>query len=285
MSTALPFLRRHSPKFFGLLTGPIALLLPERLWYPAVLRVSRILAFFLRWLIACTSYRRDCRKSILAGWLLAGFLHRLVALRRPFPIPIRVQGTEVIRQAAANPHGVALCSVHLPLVDLGLRSLVDMNLCPDAVLSIQPETKDAKFPIWGLDRGLPVLLPSDPLVLLKVRNILRRGGSVAALVDAVLGQSRFRTNLLRLVGRVGAQLVFIVSELLPDGDILLEYFAPPDPFCTSDESIFSNLDALQARVDRLLRSPSTQSSVSARPSNEKTSDPATAIKFSGLDSA
>ena len=182
VSRALFFLRCHSAKLFHGAALGIALVLPERLWYPAVLRVSRLQALILRPLIAISPYREDRRRQMIVSWLLNSWLRQLSTLGRSFPIPILTQGEEAILDAGCVPNGTVICSVHLPLVHLILRSLVDINHPPTAVLAGETEVRNGRIPIWGADVELPGVV-TDRNVLLKVRKSLRRGGTVVALVD------------------------------------------------------------------------------------------------------
>jgi hypothetical protein len=107
---------------------------------------------------------------------------------------------------------------------------------------------------------------------------------IAALVDTgPFGD--IRLNIFRLIRSVGAQLVFTVVGLDPDGEILVEYFAPPDPFCRSDESISANLQALKNRVDQVLEYPCQRGNTPALPIGEITSANVAAVKLSNLDSS
>lgn len=269
-------LRQHSPKAFRYLARFVALLLPARLWYPFVLRFSRLQAMILRPLIGISPYRRDRRRTILVSWLVNSWLQELSTLEQPFPIPIRVKGEEAMIRAFENPRGMALCSVHLPLKHMGLRPLADLKRPPTAVIAGKRELVNGKFPVWGLGEGLPVLI-SDSTVLLKVRSILRRGGSVAALVDNGRGVP-LPHHVFHLIKSTGAQVLFVVSQLEPNGEILVEYFSPPDPFCKTDESISANLLALQARVDRIFEAPSS-SQVDADPAEQTDLNPAEQTKY------
>ncbi|MBV8438010.1 MAG: hypothetical protein JOY95_10905 [Silvibacterium sp.] len=256
-------MRQYSPRIFTFFARLVAIVLPQRLWYPAIFRLSRLQALILRVAIVISPYRTDRRRPILVSWLMNSWLQALSTLERPFPIPIRVRGHDAIIRASANPNGMAICSVHLPLKHMGLRPLADLNRSPDAVITAQRELVNGKFPVWGLGQGLPPL-NSDRHVLLKVRTILRRGGSIAALIDNGRGEL-FPHKLFHLIRSVKAQVVFVLAQLQPNGEILVEYFTPPDPFCKTDDSISSNLLVLKARIDRVLQ---------ASPDNQLIFDPA-----------
>lgn len=253
VSSALFFLRFHSNKLFYVAGRCIAPLLPERFWYPAVLYISRLQALLLRPLIALSPYRKDPRRHIIVSWLLNSWLRQLSNLGRPFAIPIRIKGEEALIDARSNPYGVIICSVHLPLVHLILRSLAEINCLPAAVVAGQREMRNQKIPLWGLEGELPGIVRSLN-VLLRVQRVLLQGGAVFALVDTDMG-SAIRPNLFRLVRIVGARAVFAIPELLPNGEILIEYSVPPDPLCLSDPSILANMQALQDQIARISRTP------------------------------
>lgn len=253
-SAALFFLRFHSSKLFALAGRCIATLLPERLWYPIVLRISRLQALLLRPLVALSPYRRDFRRHIIVSWVLNSWLRQLSKLGRPFPIPLRTKGEGTIIDAYRHSNGAIICSVHLPLVHLILRSLAEMNLPPAAVVAGRTEMRNQKIPLWGLEGELPGILPS-PTILLRLQRELRRGGAVFALVDTDLGDA-IRPNMFRLVQVAKSRAVFAIPELLPNGEILIEYFEPPDPLCLTHPSILANMQALQYQLDRILRARS-----------------------------
>src|SRR6476660_6970456 len=123
------------------------------------------------------------------------------------------------------------------------------------------------------------MLPGRDL-LIKVRTILRHEGSVAALVDREISLT-FHHNIFHLIHSLGAQVVFATVALQPDGEILVEYFAPPDPFFSSDEAIAINLQALQAGIDRALTPSSAQTAAPTLP-GQKT-NPESATQFSSRD--
>jgi hypothetical protein len=197
------------------------------------------------------------------AWLLQSTLPHLVATGRPFPIPIRENDVEAILEARKNSRGVVLCSVHLPFIRLVLRRLVELGMPPTAVIAGATAQVSGRLAVWGMAESLPALVP-DKDVLFKVRSILRHGGVVATLIDVDLG-APMNGNVFRFIRSIGARLVFFTTELQPDGEIMVEFFAPPDPFCLSDKSVLSNLFALRSRTARILQLPSEQPAIAMRP--------------------
>lgn len=188
---------------------------------------------------------------MIVGWLLNSWLRQLSKIRRVIPMDIRTLGQQTMAEASRHPGGLVICSVHLPLVHAVLHSLVNIGLPPAGVVAGEPEMRDGRILVWGLEQNLAGIL-NDGNVLLKSRRILSRGGSVFALLDNDLG-TPLSPNIFRLIRKVEARAVLAIVSLQPTGEILVEYFDPPDPFCRSDESIAANLEFLQARIDRLFQ--------------------------------
>lgn len=244
----------------------ISMVLPSRLWYPAILRLSRLQAPFLRFLSQLPPYRGDRRALAPLGWLLNTWLFALVRLGRPFPIPVKASGLDVLLQAMDHPRGVLICSSHIPLAYICSRPLVDIRRPPTVVIAGGPAALNGEFAVWGLAQGLPILDP-DSNVLVKIRTVLRRGGSVAMLIDTHLDLP-YSPNVFRVARALGAQVVFTVAELQPDGSILVEYFSPPDPCCKTDEGVYANLQMLEDRVHRILSGSSGEQSTKTQPQRE-----------------
>jgi hypothetical protein len=274
------FLRKHSYRVFQAGARVFALLIPTRFWYSAVLHICRLQALFLRPLIAISPYRGDRRGSVLVAWLMNSWMPQLTAFHRSFPMSLRSTGDQIVHQAALNPKGFVVCSGHLPLVQCVLRSLTDMGHPPTAVVSREKGSNEGKYWVWGLGKSLPAMVPGRD-VLIKVRTILRNGGSVAALVDRGISRT-FHHNIFHLIRSLGAQVVFATVALQPDGEILVEYFAPPDPFFSTDETISINLQALQSGIDRALMPSSTLTAAPVLPAKNIT--PESGAHFSSPDS-
>jgi hypothetical protein len=246
-------LRKIAGRFFPLSARLISVMLPKQRWYSAVLRLSRLQAPIMRRLLMHSPYRGDSRSRAVEGWLINSWLFALVQLRREFPIPIKVVGKEGVLEAVKNPGGVLFCSCHIPLANICARPLVDLGLPPSAVTAGEAVTSNGEFPVWGLARGLRVLQP-DRSLLVKMRTILRHGGSVALLIDRHL-DGPYSPNIFRLARLAKSRVVLMVASLQADGQIQVEYFSPPDPFCQTDEGILANLQALEHRVQEILHGP------------------------------
>ena len=249
MISAKAFMREHSFKLFNQAAGVISHVLPAQWRYWGLLNLCRLQALVLRPLISLSPYRSDVRRHIVVAWVMNSWLQPLTRSRRVFPIPIRSHGNEVVLRASKNRNGMLICSVHLPLVNSILRPLVDMDCPPTAVVS-GDAIGNGKSPVWGLNQGIPVIAP-DKNALLRAKTILRKGGSVAALIDPGLGDA-YNQNIFRLIGHIGAEVVFATAELQGSGDIVVEYFAPPDPLCSNDVSIVENLQVLKAKIECVL---------------------------------
>ena len=262
-NSARSALRQVSQRYLRTVARLIAFALPPRLWYRALFRVCGLQQRLLRPLLALPPYRNDPRRRVVQNWLMDSSIEHLISLARPFPIPIGHKGLEVILEARENPSGLVLCSVHLPLVRLALSVLVDQGVPPTAVVVHEDVKAVGALPVWGTAESLPALA-ADRDVLLKVRTVLRRGGFVAALIDSAIDYPPI-SNMFRLIRSVGARVAFVVSEIQPDGTVMIEFLSPPDPFCTSDESVVSNIVYLQESIDRVLHLPARQPMVAAPP--------------------
>jgi hypothetical protein len=187
---------------------------------------------------------------MMVAWLLNSWLQYLIKIKRVFPIEIKTEGRGVVIDACRHPAGLVICSIHMPLVHVVLHSLIDIGVPPAGVVAGKSEMEHGKIPVWGLQQDLPGILVNG-LVLVKMRSILRHGGVVFALVDVGTGAPP-RDNIFRLIRKSGARAVLAIPVLRPSGEIAVEYFDPPDPFCTSEESIAANLDFLRAKVKSII---------------------------------
>lgn len=269
MSSQISVAHQAYRTYCYLLARTIGFIFPARLWYRVLYSICLVQGKLLRIALALTPLRRDYRRRIIVTWLMQSTLPHLVATGRPFPIPVRDKNLEAILETRTNPRGVALCSVHLPFVRVVLSRLVELGVPPTAVIAHESALINGRIPVWGTTETLPGLV-GDGNVLFKVRSILRQGGMVATLIDINLGDP-LNSNVFRLIRSVGARVVFFTTELRTSGEIVVEFFAPPDPFCLSNESVLSNLLVLQDRTDRILQFPSGQRAIATLPFKKEAS--------------
>ena len=229
----------------------ITRLLPERLWYPAIWRISRVQAFLVGPIIARSILRNDPRRLAMVAWMVEAWLRWLNTQQPKYVPPITVRGLEACLRASGNEHGLVFCSVHLPLVFATLAPVKGMPFAPTWVVATDVRP-GGTFPVWGYEDGLPAI-KRDGLALVRMRSILRRGGSVAVLIDLDDHWCKsLSVNTLHLVRALGARLIFMLPEIRKNGQVIVEYVEPPDPWCRSDESIALNMKDLRERIDRIL---------------------------------
>lgn len=239
-------------------TAALAIAVPRRLWYRAAFLISGLQVKIIRpfaW-AGLYSYRRELRpwavrKALIRARVLHRCLGSLHRFGRPFPIPVTVRGAELIREAQARG-GLVVCSRHMHFDILQPRGLMELGIpCRVVVVASESGIRDGVMPLWGVPEGMPALA-SNAKTLLKARTVLREGGIVAVLLDTGAGRAA-NLNILRLVRRLRAEILLATVELEPDGEILVDVFHAPDPFCRTEESIESNVVELTARTERILR--------------------------------
>jgi hypothetical protein len=236
VSSLLHFLRSNSSRVFRSAAAWAVLLVPASLLYRTAYRVSRLQALILR----------DPRQSVIVAWVLNSWLQQLNKIKRAFPIEVKTEGRRAVIDASLNPGGLVICSVHVPLVHAVLHSLIQIGVPPVGVVAGEREMNHGKIQVWGLQEDLPGI-PENQNALLKIRRILRHGGTVFALIDTETGDSPSH-NIFRLIGKAGARAVLATVALRTTGEINVEFFVPPAPFCETEESIAANVEFLQAKV-------------------------------------
>lgn len=182
-----------------------------------------------------------------------------MSIRPDCPLEIEVTGMEKLQETYQNANGALICSAHLPLFEAIVYTLVTSGCSPASVVAAREMiTPRGTAAIWGLE--LPAIV-NNQAVLVRSRTIFKRGGAIAMLADFGFCDD-YNPNIYRVARALGAQVIFTVAEILPSGKISVEFFAPPDPFCKTDESILLNLQVLKERVDRILRRPPSPDSTS-----------------------
>lgn len=228
---------------------------PQHRWHAYAWKMTCWQASFLTPFVK-ESHRHTLKARILNLWLGA-----LTSTGKPFPIKLRISGAEAVYEAAHNPGGVIISGAHLPMIRLLPRALAELGNAPTVLVASQ-QSPPGRFVVWGMVEKMPALMPA-PNVLVKVRTVLRRGGSVLMMADPHPGEP-YSFQIFRLAPRVGARVVFTTWKLAHDGVIEFSFFAPPNPFCLSEKAIYENLEVLERKAKHILYGDSAPPADAAR---------------------
>jgi hypothetical protein len=209
----------------------------EKKWYKIAFGITYISRFKISQLLFK-------KKSI--GELRAYDLNNLLALLtrtgRPFPIPYELTLDEV-----EHSSGLILCTVHIPLVKVAIRAFMEQPLGIDAAIVGMP-TKDNRMAVWGLTERIPVLV-KDSFVLLKIKNILSKNGTILLMTDS---GGIYSPNIFHLCGKLGSKIVFFFAELKPNGTICTSFILPPFPNCETEIAITKNIEFLKQKSGEIM---------------------------------
>ncbi len=229
----------------------IAHALPRTAWYRVALGTSRFLT---------RSAGRFAPKghNVNAASLTPRLLHRLLDLLMIhdayFPLPVRVEGEEILRDYAAQPGGFVCCSAHIPFIKV-LLPLVRKTIGdgrPARIIAREPVGNN-EVSAWGDAHWQAIR--TDHAVLLHTRSLLRQNGCLIVVVDKEQGEF-ISSNIFRFVGKMNSRILMWFTQLQPDGTILLRILLPPGPACKTEQDIRANLDFVAENVRRILRGES-----------------------------
>ncbi|TFF39744.1 hypothetical protein [Mucilaginibacter psychrotolerans] len=158
-----------------------------------------------------------------------------------FPIPVIAKGFELF--AKERPCGIMLCSVHLPLVKVAIRYLVENGYAPKAAIAGAHHQITA-VALWGSTQTIPAIA-TGPTVLIKMRTILLEGATMVVLVDGAYGES-ISPNTFLLANQLNADIVFFLAELLPGGTIEVSFYES----CVARSGLVAN-EACKQQVKEL----------------------------------
>ncbi len=226
----------------------ISILLPASRWYRTALALSRFLARAAGWL---APQANNASAASLVPRLLHRFLDLLAAHNPYFPIPIVIEGEEILRTYAAQSGGFVCCSAHIPFVKLFLP-LVRRVVGDEREMRViaRDPVGDNEVSAWNDAHWKAIR--TDHAVLLHTRSLLRQNGCLMLAVDKEQGEF-ISSNIFRFVGKMHSRILMWFTQLQPDGKILLRILLPPGPQCRSEEEIRANLDFVAENVRRILQ--------------------------------
>ncbi|HEY0785905.1 MAG TPA: hypothetical protein VGD62_08525 [Acidobacteriaceae bacterium] len=232
----------------GLLLNGVARALtwmrPRGRWYWDALFFSRLMAWVMR------RVRPGLNDPSLEARLLHRFLDVLAEGGRRFPIPVRVEGMEILEELAAGTSGFVCCTAHVPFVKLFIpvvRQAVQQGA--ELVIVVKYPNADGCVEVWCDDPVKAIAVGSG--VLLQTRSLLRRGGCLMLLADKEQGEY-ISSNIFRFVGKIQSRILMGFPHLQADGVILLQIVEAPAPECRNELEIRANLDFIAQNVRSIL---------------------------------
>ncbi len=173
-------------------------------------------------------------------------LSLLTRTGKPFPIHVRNVGLNELEGASK----IIFCTVHLPLVKVAIRSILENHIPINGAIVGIP-LKNDQFAVYGINDKINALT-RNPYVLLKAKRILNDNGNIVLMVDNSSGEY-YSPNIMHLCGMVGARMIFFYSELLSDGTIKNTFANPPNPHCRNEEEVNENMTFVKQSTAEILQ--------------------------------
>jgi hypothetical protein len=223
-----------------------AVALPPRYRYAASLLASRgISATFGRYV----SNKWNIGRSSQTARLLHRFLDRM-ASRKFVPMPIVLEGENILQRFCDEPGGFLCCTAHLPFANLlghHLHAAIK-GTRPICIVSSFPNAQNA-VDAWNGEPVEAIFL--DGNVLLHIRRALRKGACVVVLLDKEQGQP-VSPNLFHFAARCNVKSLGYLPALLEDGRIKSRFVALPHEICEGEQDVAANVRFFEDEIDTIL---------------------------------
>lgn len=154
-----------------------------------------------------------------------------------FHVPYQFNSNQV-----SNHPGVLYCSMHLPLIEVAIKVLIENNYGIEAAIAAKT-SKDLTISILGMAEKFPAI-KVGPNTLLKTKSILTKGSSVIVLVDR-LALDDLSPNSMKICRLSSAKVVFVFTKLEKHGVIHCWLEEAPFPYCNNNLEIQENLEYLK----------------------------------------
>lgn len=224
---------------FTLVATIIATLFSEKRWYKVSLFIITFTKFKL-WL----KRDQDMPLRLLQAIQVNCILSLLTRTKRPFPIEYKMTGTD----ALVDTSGLIICTVHLPLVKVGVRAILDQKHRIDAAIVANP-LPDSLIGFWGITQKIPALL-KDRFVLLKAKSILNKKGVILLMIDNN-DNSHYSSNIMHLCRLTKSKIVFLFAELNQQGVVDANIINPPYPHCETPYQIEKNIAFAKQKTEEI----------------------------------
>ena len=224
-------LNTHLAKLF---VWVVVIASPDKYWYDIAYYTSYLFGMLSRQALFGNSSIR-----YQTGYRLNKLLSLFTRTGKAFDIPIKITGLEHL---SPTTNGLAICTAHLPLIKVGTRAILDSGFNIDAIIAAVPG-KDGKMSSWGTTKRVRIIHSINSNVLLKTRSVLKENGCVTLMIDEYYGKP-LSPNMLHFCGKMGAKVVFLITDLADDHSVEVQLVLPPYPFCEDDDKVNKNLEVL-----------------------------------------
>lgn len=176
---------------------------------------------------------------------LNSFLSLMTREQKYFHIPYNINGLKYLNADC----GIILCSVHVPLVKVTLRGLIDNHIeLTAAVVGVPPAIN--QMSVWGITKKVPIIAKNS-FSLLKAKTVLQNKGNLVLMIDD--GQTgEYSPNIMKLCGKIDAKIVFFFAELNAQNVVECYCIEAPFPHCRTAAEIDENLIFLRRKHDEIL---------------------------------
>jgi hypothetical protein len=221
----------------------VCAVLPARSLFRFALRASRLQG---RLAAAMGGNGKLTEALMLDLWL------RELTMVKPFPIPWRLHGRDVIeRFVTAGP--MVFTWTHLPAVEMPLRSYLESGYPAPAVVADAGNIVNGdQLMVYGWKDRIQAL-PASAQGLARMRRLLQQGTSVICLSDERLG-GPMTAHPLELARKLHVPVIFTWANLAEDGVIDTYFEEAVYLYCEDEHAIRENLEYMRAAKERVLRS-------------------------------
>jgi hypothetical protein len=214
-------------------------LFSETKWYSVAVLITYLSKFFKPF--------RSKKNSIgfFRAQDLNSFLSLMTREQKYFHIPYTISGLEHLNADC----GIILCSVHVPLVKVALRGLIEHEIDISAAIVGLPPASNT-MSVWGITDKIPIIA-RNPFSLLKAKKVLEHKGKVVVMIDNPKTHV-YSPNIMKLCGKIDAKVVFFFAELNAQNVIDTYFIEAPFSNCRNEEEIKENLLFLKKKHDQIL---------------------------------
>jgi hypothetical protein len=225
--------------FFSLITYLIRKIYSNKKWSIKVFKVTNWTKY-----IPLTQRDIAINKGLRRGKQMDK-LYSLLTRNSEFIIPTKLLPIPTI----SNDTGLVICTIHLPLAKVGLRTLLENNFDIDYAL-VGGATKDGKMAVWGTRNKLNTLVRNN-IVLLKAKKILEQKRRIILMCDnSKTGE--ISTNIFKIVKKSNAKIIYLFYRLETNNTLTTWLSFPSHPYCLCDEEITINVNELNQEREKII---------------------------------